>query len=390
MFHFKLKTHLVMGEKASSQLGILIAERGFKKIGLIIDKNVGKHKQTKEAIQSLEDKDIVYQIFETEGVEPDYDYLDTFKIQFLDKGFDCLVGIGGGSILDLTKGIATLVTNPGEAISFRGFPKLKYYPLAVIAIPTTAGTGSEVTFNAVFVDNKNKKKLGINSEYNYPVLAIVDPLFTVDCPKSVTVSSGADALVHTLESYVHKNHTPISRMYSREAFYLLYNNLTRVLDEPSNVEIRNQLALGAYLAAIALMNAGSGPSGAFSYPLGVYHKVPHGYAGAIFLPWVTHFNVKKGYKDYHELYDLIEGSNKNLSWDQKNVEFANKITELMDRLGVPEAVGSYGLGEQDIEFLVDQYPLLKPAIDQNPVEITQEDARDIIKQSLKRTDYARI
>ena len=108
------------------------------------------------------------------------------------------------------------------------------------------------------------------------------------------------------------------------------------------------------------------------------------------MPAVTQFNVQKGYRDYTDLHDLIEGANKNLSVELKNIEFARKIEELMTNLGVPETIRSYGLKEKDIEFLIEQYAALKLAIDQNPVEITKEDAGTIIKRSFKRMDYARV
>ncbi len=391
MLEFKLKTNVVLGAGVSNELGTRLKNFMFKKIGLIIDANVRNHVETQAAIKSLEAEGCEYQIFVSDAVEPDYAYLEEFKKKVLNQTYDCLVGIGGGSILDLTKGIATLVSNPGEAISFRGFPKLKNRPLPVVAMPTTAGTGSEATYFAVFTDSVQKKKLGINSELNFPVLAIIDPLFTVGCPKSVTVSSGVDALVHTLESYVAKKHTVASRMYSKEAFRLLYNNLSRVLDDPRNVEIRSELALGAYLAAVALMNSGSGPAGAFSYPLGVYYKVPHGYAGAIFLHALTEFNVEKEYRDYADLYDLIYDSKKSLSVKEKNLAFSDKIGALMEKLQVPQTLEGYDLREKDIEFLAGQYDGLKAAIDQNAINITNEDARAIVNKSLKkRLDYARI
>ena len=378
MFKFKLLTNLRVGVDAVKELGSLIKEMEYRKLGVIIDKGVRNHSQTKKALESLRGSGFDHEIFENAAVEPDYDYLDSLRRNFMDKGFDCLIGIGGGSVLDLTKGVATLITNRGPAISYRGFPKLENRPVPVIAIPTTAGTGSEVTYNAVFTDSHEKRKLGINSEYNYPVLAIIDPLFTVNCPKSVTVSSGCDALVHALESYLHIRHTPLSRMYSREAFRLLFNNLMKVLDEPGNIDIRTNIALGAYLAGIALINAGPGPTGAFSYPLGAVYKVPHGYAGAVFLSSITRLNVLKGYEDYAQLYDLIEKSNRNLSVRQKNVEFANKIQELMDKLDVPRGLKIFGLKEKDIDFMIEQYDALKGTIALNPMEVTKDDIRQMM------------
>jgi len=378
MFKFQLMTNLRVDVDAVKELGSFIKELEFCKLGVIVDKGVRNHAQTKKALESLKGAGFEHEIFENAAVEPDYDYLDSFRKNFMDKGFDCLIGIGGGSALDLTKGVATLITNKGKAISYRGFPKLENRPVPVVAIPTTAGTGSEVTYNAVFTDSHEKKKLGINSEYNHPVLSIIDPLFTVDCPKSVTVSSGCDALVHALESYLHIHHTPLSRMYSIEAFRLLFNNLFKVLDDPGNIEIRANIALGAYLAGIALINAGPGPTGAFSYPLGAVYKVPHGYAGAVFLSGITRLNVLKGYEDYAQLYDLIEKSNRNLSVSQKNVEFANKIQELMDKFDVPRSLKIFGLKEKDIDFMIEQYDALKGTIAFNPIEVTKDDIRQMM------------
>ncbi len=380
MFNFRVKTKLLFGAGTSEELPKIIEQFGFKKAAIIIDNGVKNHSQTKKILESLKKSSMAHQIFINDAVEPDYDFLENYKKNFIGQGFECLVGIGGGSTLDLTKGVATLMTNLGAAISYRGFPQLKNLPVPVIAIPTTAGTGSEVTFNAVFTDSHEKRKLGINSEYNFPVQAIIDPWFTVGSPNSVTVSAGADALVHTLESYVHKNHTPISRMYSKEAFRLLFNGLWKVLGDPNNIKIREDLGLGAYLAGTALMNAGSGPAGAFSYPLGTFHKVPHGYAGAVFLPEITRINAEKGYQDYAELYDLIDDLDKKISIPGKNKIFAEKIQELMNKLEVPQYIQKFNLTPQDVELLIEQYDTLKAAIDQNPIEITKDDVRKFMNR----------
>jgi len=374
-FKFQLSTNLRYGVGESEKLGKIIIELGYSKIAAIVDQGVFEHSQIKKALNSIQEASLSLDVYKNTAVEPDYDYLESFKKQFIGKGYDCLVGIGGGSTLDLTKGIAVLITNEGEAITFRGFPKLKNKPLPIIAIPTTAGTGSEVTYNAVFTDNHQKKKMGINSTLNFPVCAIIDPIITLNCPKSVTVSSGADALVHTLESFVHKNHTLASRLYSKEAFRLLFNNLMRVLDESENVEVRGAIALGAYLAGAALINAGSGPSGAFSYPLGAVYHVPHGYAGAIFLSYITRHNVENGYAGYAELYDLIEGIDRSIPDTQKNIEFAKQIEVLLTKLEIPKSLSHYKLDTQDIEFMIEQYDVLKAAIDQNPLEVTKKDVR---------------
>lgn len=378
-FNFMVSTNLRFGVGTSDRLSDEIKSLNFNNIAAVIDKAVFEHPQVKKCLEGVSSAGIKIDIFKSEAVEPTYDDLESFRKNFIGKKYDCLAGLGGGSTLDLTKGMAVLLTNDGEAITYRGFPKLKNRPLPVIAIPTTAGSGSEATYNAVFTDDKEKRKLGINSIFNFPVCAIIDPLLTLGCPKPVTVSSGADALVHTLESFVHKKNTLISRMYSKEAFRLLFNNLMRVLDEPDNIEVRSALALGAYLAGIALINAGSGPSGAFSAPLGVHYKVPHGYAGAVFLASITKINVEAGYTDYAQLYELIDGSEKGLSLKEKNTAFLSQLYKLLDKLGIPRSLSHYNLGERDIQFMVEQYEVLKAGIMQNPVEITKEDVHKFMQ-----------
>lgn len=378
-FRFRVSTNLRFGAGESGQLGPEMKDLGFSRAAAVVDAAVASHAVVRAALQSVRDSGIGLDVYETSEAEPTYEYLEAFRSRFAGKSYDSLVAVGGGSAMDLAKGIAVLLVNEGPALSFRGFPKLKNRPLPLVAIPTTAGTGSEVTYNAVFTDGAQKKKLGINSMLNFPVCAILDPLLTVGCPKPVTVSSGADALVHTLESFVHRNHTPLSRMHSIEAFKLVFPNLGKVLDQPQDLGVRGGLALGAYHAALALFNSGSGPSGALSYPLGAVYKVPHGYAGAVFLSSITRLNVEKGYEDFVLLYDQMEGADKSLPVREKNRHFSHAIQGLMDKLGVPKSLSHYGLGPKDIDFMIGQYEPLKAAIAQNPMEMTQSDIETIIR-----------
>jgi alcohol dehydrogenase class IV len=381
-FKFKVKTHLEFGNGKIRNLGEWTKKSGYHKVGVILDKGVEKNKMIQDGIRALKDHDVEYVIFVNSAVEPDYDFLDEFKKKFIGAGFECLIGIGGGSTLDLTKGIATLVINPGPALSYRGFPELEHVPLPVIAVPTTAGTGSEVTYNAVFTNSQEKKKLGINSEYNYPVLAVIDPMILTECPISVAVSAGCDALVHSLESYVNVNHTPVSRMFSREAFKLLYNNLRKLPGGLHDVDVQSGLALGAYLAGTALMNSGAGPAGGLSYVLGGVYKVPHGFAGATFIGAVTTWNVQKGYRDYGDLYDLIEGADANQSTQEKNRLFAGCINDLLKQLGMPDVIPGYGLTSKDVDYIAGQYEMLKGVIAMNPVSFSMEDIQGIVHQAL--------
>jgi alcohol dehydrogenase class IV len=383
-FEFLLKTKVVFGKGKSDDLGKELFEGNYHRVAVIIDRNVAEDPHAKKVVQDIQGSGPVVRLIMNLLVEPTYDELDSFFVRhFKGSDFDLIIAIGGGSTLDLGKGLAVLATNPGPAIQYRGFPKLSHKPLPVIALPTTAGTGSEVTYNAVFTDAHEKKKLGINSRDNFPILAVVDPLLTLHCPRQATLSAGADALVHTFESFVHRKHTPLSRLFSKEAFRLIFNSLGVVLREPENVGARGNVALGASLAAMALMNSGSGPSGALSYPLGVHFHVPHGLAGAVFLPEVTRFNIQAGYQDYAELYDLTDGSDRSLPDQEKAVILGEKLDALWREAGLPASLSAFGVSSAQATILVDQYDMLRAGIDQNPIPMTKDDISKMVNTLLR-------
>jgi alcohol dehydrogenase len=386
-FDFNLKTNAKFGTEKALHLAQYIKELSLSKPGIIIDGGIAGLEYPRKILSALEnDSDLtvktwVYNL----RYEPDYDSLDRIKMLFLDAAgkpvTDCFVGIGGGSVIDFAKGLSTVVVNPGKAVQYKGFPVHIHPSLPTIAIPTTAGTGSEVTYNAVFTDNEQKKKLGINTRNNYPALAILDPLLTVNSPMSVTVSSGMDALVHTLESYAAVQSNPLSRIFAREAFFMIFNNLFLVKDYPKDCEIREKIQYGAYLAGISLINSGSGPSGALSYPLGVHFKVPHGIAGAVFIPHIIRHNVQAGY-DYSELYDLINGVDRSLSKASKNEQFAEKVFLLCKKLDVPEKLSGFGVNASTVHLFLADIDALERAFAQNPVPFTVEEGKKLVRSMI--------
>jgi len=385
---FNLKTKTKFGVRTATNLGRYLKELSFKKIGIIIDPGVYSLEYMKEILGNIKEEGVSkVKVWEYNlNAEPDYDSLDKIKLYFWDRNskpvVDCFVGIGGGSVIDFAKGLSTLVVNPGKAITYRGFPTNIKPSLPTIAVPTTAGTGSEVTYNAVFIDWRDKKKLGINTIYNFPVLAILDPILTLGCPKSVTISSGMDALVHTLESYASCRSNPLTKIFAKGAFNLIFNNLHKVLDDPKSIEIRANLQLGAYLAGISLMNSGSGPTGALSYPLGVHFEVPHGLAGAVFLPYIVKHNVEKGY-DYSELYDLIENTDKSINSKEKKQLFPKKLGELCNKLGVPSTLRVFNVDENNIGILLKETEHLYEAFAQNPTPFSVEDGKRLLMKMIE-------
>ncbi len=376
---FVMKTETVMADGIAKELPDYLAAHGWSRIGLVVDRGLfDSNEYARDIVEMLQQQLESVVLLISEMPEPTYDYLDREKAPFQACELDCFVGIGGGSTLDLTKGLATLTTNPGPAIEYRGFGKVKSVPLPVVALPSTAGTGSEVTPYAVFIDTAANWKFGINTEYNYPRLALYDPKLLDSCPDSVFASAGMDAMTHTLESFVARNATVVSRCFSRQAFKLLFPNLRKVAEGDRSTAVKLNLLLGSGCAGIALMNSGAGPAGALSYPLGVYFNVPHGLAGSVFLPKVIEYNVENGYDRYDELYDLIF-EEPGLSACEKSVRFGREIKQLSDALGIPTALHGFGVKSQsDAKFIVDNSMQLKPAFEQNPVEFAEPQIERIV------------
>ncbi|MFW5837493.1 MAG: iron-containing alcohol dehydrogenase family protein, partial [Desulfovibrionaceae bacterium] len=368
-FRFQLKTDVRYGAGWSMGLGDFLGQAGRRRVAVLVDEGCARHSeyypQVLSRMESVLDSVEVVTLRGTE--EPDYDYLDSVADQVKALGRpDVLVGVGGGSCLDVTKAVAVLLTNPGKGIDYRGFDKVKVPGVPTVCIPTTAGTGSEVTINAVFTDKQEMKKLGVNGQYLNATWAVLDAEWTMSCPHHVAVSSGMDAMTHALESFTCKQHNAMTRALSREAFKTLYENLPCLADDPENRDKRQQLLLGSYLAAAALFNSGSGIAGALSYPIGVHYKVPHGIGGAVFLASVAEYNVERGYTDYAELLDMVE-PHPDWTPEQKSRRFVEALRELADKVGVPRTLEQWGITAENVEQVGVLMHPLHGAFDQNPV-----------------------
>ncbi|HZT52549.1 MAG TPA: iron-containing alcohol dehydrogenase, partial [Stellaceae bacterium] len=229
-------------------------------------------------------------------------------------------------------------------------------------------------------DKAEMRKLGINGRHLNATYAVLDAEWTMSCPLPIAVSSGMDALVHTLESFMTTNANPLTRALNREAFKLLYENLPTLVDAPGDADRRQALLLGAYLAAAGLFNSGSGVAGALSYPIGVHYKVPHGIGGGIFIASVVEMNVERGWYDYAELLDLVE-PHPDWSAERKARRFAAAIRALADRLGVPRTLSRWGITRRELDRVAALMLPLEAAFKQNPVPFSADrDVREILRR----------
>ena len=380
---FAINTRVYFGKKQLDGLQKYLESIGAKKLFFIVDKNVADLSAATELVSFFNDRGCHIQRAEGFEVisEPSYDLLDEFTEKQRSRDIDAIMAVGGGSIMDLAKGVGILLKNPGKALDYRGMDRVKIKGVPVVCFPTTAGTGTEVTHTASFIDAKSKTKLGINGKNVSPQCCVLMPELTFSCPESVTLSSGLDAMLHAVEAVSSRNANQMTVMLGSKAFAILYANFREVIAHPDNYDAREEMLLGSYYAGIVMMNAGGGPASGISYPLGVHYKVPHGLAGGIFLPHVFEYNVSKGYKGYIVVYNNLPDADLTLSDNEKSLDFVKKFKNLYKDIGAPETLKSYGWNNINVDSLTElTMKQRKENLDLNPVSFGKAEVRDLISK----------
>lgn len=373
--NFFLSTDLVIGVNEALKLTDCLAGLSIRQPGIIYDANLAGNLYYQDVLRRLTAgyaNSIVY-CNEFKG-EPTYAHLENVADFFRNNSPDGIVAIGGGSTIDLGKGIALLMKNNVPALSLKGFPSDVNDPLPLVTVPSLLGSGAEVSYNAVFIDENEGRKLGINSRKNFPRKAIIDPQLSMTAPLECVISSAMDSLVHCVDSFASVKHTPLSRIFSIEGFQRTFYALQQ--GQLDRAESRLDLAIGSVCGTVALMNSGDGPTNGFAYYLGVKHRVPHGLAGAIFLKEVMRYNHNRGY----EKYALLNPMRSSPSPREATIELLEEIDALYRQLHIPNLV-PYGYGKGNAgEFALHASEALKGSFSGNPVEFTEESAREVILQ----------
>ena len=217
--------------------------------------------------------------------------------------------------------------------------------------------------------------MGINGQAIRPNYAILDPELTVSCPIEPTISSGVDSLVHATEAFVAKNSNALAKMFAREGFNIVFENLPLLVEQLNNIKLREKVMYGAFLSAVALMNSGTGPAAAMSYPLGVHFGVPHGIGGGIFLPHVIKHNISVGFLDYVELMNI---NDLNYTKDKSAKIFIEKILAKWNELNIPRDLRKFGMEAKHIDLFKKEVMDLRSALNQNPVPFGNKEISKVL------------
>lgn len=297
------------------------------------------------------------------------------------KECDIVVGVGGGSALDVAKVIGLMLTNPGNIRDYAGVDKVERPGVPVIAIPTTSGTGSEMTIWSVLSDKEKKTKFGVGSVFNCARVALLDPELTLSLPPTITAATGMDALTHALESYVNKATQPISEAMSEQSMTLIARSLRVAVAQPDNAHARADMLLASTLAAMAFNSTRLGLVHAFAMPLGSRFHIPHGLVNAIMLPVVMRYNLPGNLGKFARIAEIFGEPVAGLSLRDAAERSVVAVESLKADVGITAKLGQFGMTEADLDGVADE-ALLSGNVPVNPRQPTREDMKSLLRAEL--------
>jgi len=303
----------------------------------------------------------------------------------LEEKVHFIVGIGGGSVMDVAKSAAGIFTNGGLAEDYHEGKPFEKPGLPFIAIPTTAGTGTEITNNAVLIDKTRGYKKSIRGSHLMAKYILLDPELTLDCPPEITASSGADALVQAIESYVSKKSNPLADIYALEALFLIIPNLRTVFEHGDDYAARSEMLLGSFFAGIAFSNVGLGLVHGLAHPIGYKYNIPHGKVCGALLPCVIEYNLEYRADKYARIGRIFSQLNLFTKYepeatDEKNTQrLASMIKEIFSQIQLPLKLRDLGVLKEDFDWIIENTK--GGSVNANPRKPDPESLRELLEKA---------
>ncbi|MBM7713215.1 alcohol dehydrogenase class IV [Bacillus thermophilus] len=376
---FKIANKLITGEGATSCIPSELARLKINNPLIITDKILIEVGTVKKITNLL--KGIPYGIFDGVLPEPEFSLAKECTETFINGGYDGLIAIGGGSAIDIAKAVSAFSKYEGNVENLVGTDLVPAKGAPIIAVPTTAGTGSEVTNISILSDSKTQLKKGVVSDFILPDTAIVSPEMTMSMPPSVTAASGIDALVHAIEAYISVNRSPITDALALHAMKLISVNLPKAYCNPNHIKARENMATASLMAGMAFGNAGVGAVHALAYPLGGRYHIPHGVSNALLLPYVMEWNKASCVERFRDIAEALGHDTRQLS-DMEAADIAVKgMKKLCEIVRIPDGLRSFQIPEEDLEEMAEDASQIDRLLKNNPRVLTKQDIFAIYKEA---------
>ncbi|CAG9222947.1 MULTISPECIES: iron-containing alcohol dehydrogenase [Burkholderia cepacia complex] len=383
--HFQTVKHIVHGAGSLATLPdkLALLDTPVERIALITQPSMEALGIVDRVIESLNAKDVDVRIIRGVEPEPTIGNVETvFNEQIAPFAPQAILSIGGGSVLDAAKLFAVRLTNDEPLRNWLGIDLIKRPGVPMILVPTTAGTGSEVTPNAIVTLPDESLKVGIVSRHLLPQIVILDAELTLGLPKPITAATGMDAFVHALESYISTKANPISDMYAMESMRLIGANIVEAYENGQSLKAREGMMLGSMYGGLALTAAGTAAVHALAYPLGGMFNVTHGVANAMLLPHVMAFNldaIEARLSNVARALDLVAKADTDADAARKLID---KMEEWTTAVDIPQDLRKFGVSEEHLDALAVAASKVKRLLGNNPKALTLDDMKSIYRRLL--------
>ena len=384
IYQFQTAQNIVAGPNSLQLLGEKLSLLGVKvSSALIITQppmvDMG---YVEQIVSQLEAKGVSVHTNTNILPEPTLENIEQVFEATASKDYDVLIGIGGGSVLDTTKILSVLKTNDASVEQLLGTDLVANSGVPTILIPTTSGTGAEVTPNAIVTLPDQELKVGIVSKYLLPTLVILDPVLTLKLPKPITAATGMDAFTHSLESFISTKANPISDMFALESIRLISSSIVEAFQNGQSIEAREKMLVGSMYGGMALTSAGTAAVHALAYPLGGKYKIPHGVANSMLLPHVMKYNMDAITDRLALVAEPMGISAQGLSNSQLAEKVVEKIVEWTNVLEIPQDLKNYGVKEEELPEISVSASQVTRLLNNNPKKLSIADIEAIYRQLL--------
>ncbi|TDF99796.1 iron-containing alcohol dehydrogenase [Paenibacillus piri] len=381
IFRYEIPTAVEFGIGAVNGLADHVRKLGGRKALIVGDPGVVKAGIADRLSGVLRKSSVPSELFSDIQSDPDIESVEKGTEAAKSSGCDIVIGVGGGSSLDTAKAIGLMLCNDGHIRDYVGIDKVPHKGAPVIAVPTTAGTGSEMTIWSVLSDRSHKVKLSVGSAFNCPDLALCDPELTVSLPPQVTAATGMDALTHALESYVNKATQPISEGLALQAMKLIARSLRLAVVQGENLQARHDMLMASLIAAMAFNSTRLGLAHALALPLGAHFHIPHGTVNAILLQEVMQFNVIGNTAKFAEIAAVFGERTVRLSEREAAECAVDAVRMLKKDVGIAQTLSDFGLREEHLGFIAEE-AMLSGNVPVNPRKPTLDDLKQICRKAM--------
>ncbi|MGD9489101.1 MAG: iron-containing alcohol dehydrogenase family protein [Calditrichaceae bacterium] len=348
-FHFRVPPNTLVGDGISSKIGGEIAKYSPEKVLIVTDKSMVEMNLMAPLLRSFNRQNIKYIVFDKVQSDPTDKILSEGISKVKDENCDFILGFGGGSPIDVAKAIAVFSTNPGAFVA----ENIKNERLKLAAVPTTAGTGSEVTAISVITNTDTYRKMLIDHPYIIPDMAFIDPRLTLGIPPKITAMTGIDVLSHAIEAYLARSSCTLARALSHRVIRLVGEYLPTAVGYGSNEKARHKMAIASYMAGMAFSNAGLGLAHAMAHQIGAKYKIPHGMSIALVLPAVMRFNLLVRAERIADIAGAFGEKTEQFSIKEAAFKGIDAVQNLIIEIGLPTRLSEISSEKADFRMMAE-------------------------------------